>query len=336
MSLIDHYIRAVRHYLPRGPQQADILNELRDHLQTRLDERADELRRPLTEIEEEAVLAEHGDPLLVAERYGHVNVGLAFGRTLIGPKLFPLYIRILAFQLAITVVVLMALRLFTNRLGAGLAGVLLPMLFQFIVTTTVFTAIEVFERRGARARALGAAWTFPPPYLQHVPKWQSIAGLISIGLVALWWALLPYVPSLLLGGRAGALQIVPLAGWLYWTALGAMLLGAAQRAATLVRPDWNWLQPITRLVTNGTALALLYPLLQSYPYVVVGDARDVEQAAAAARGINNTIWWNLLTSGGIYWLIISAFMAWLCLQHLRYLRRRGRPVTPVSGGLRLC
>jgi hypothetical protein len=335
MSLLDHYIRAVRIYLPRGPQQTDILNELRDHLQTRLDEREEALGRPLTDGEEEAVLAEHGDPLLVAERYGHVNVGLSFGRQLIGPKLFPLYIRILGFQLALTVAVLLTIRQFSDARPGGVAGVLVPMLLQFIVTTTVFGAIDLFQRRSARTGAPGASWSFPPPYLQQVPKWQSLAGLISIGLVALWWALVPYMPSLLLGGRAGALQIVPLSGWLYWTALAVMLLGAAQRAATLVRPDWNWLQPITRLVTNGAGLALLYPLLQSYPYVVVGGARDVEQAAAAAGAINSAIWWHLLTSAGLYWLIVGGFMAWLCLQHLRYQRRRGRPA-PVSNGLRLC
>src|SRR5262245_7856834 len=188
MNLLDHYIRAVRVYLPRGPQQADILNELRDHLQTRLDERSDEIGRPLTEIEQEAVLAEHGDPLLVAQRYGRVNVGLSFGRQLIGPKLFPIYICILSLQLTLTVVVLLTIRWFSATPRTGAASVLMPMLLQFIVTTLVFTAVDLFQRRSARSEG---TWTFPPFYLQRIPKWQSLAGLICIGLVALWWVMVP-------------------------------------------------------------------------------------------------------------------------------------------------
>jgi hypothetical protein len=336
MNLLDHYLRAIRIYLPRGPEQADILNELRDLLQTKLDDREAELGRPLTEVEEEAVLADHGEPLLVAQRYGHVNYGVSFGRQLIGPKQFPLYVRILSFQLALTIIVLFIVRQFAASRPAGVGWLLTPLLLQIILTTLVFVAIDRFQSRSKDEDCPSAAWSFPPVYLQRIPKWQSWAGLVCIGIVGLWFALVPYVPSLLAGRIAGEIDIVPLKPWLYWSVVLVAAIGAAQRAATLIRPEWNWLQPFTRLLTNGALVALLYPLLQSYPYVTVGDAHDVAAATAAARRINGAIWWNLIAGIGLYWLINALVMTWMCVQHLRYLRRRGRITLPASSGLTLC
>ena len=38
MTLLNHYVNAVRMYLPKGPQQEDILSELSEHLQSKMDE----------------------------------------------------------------------------------------------------------------------------------------------------------------------------------------------------------------------------------------------------------------------------------------------------------
>ena len=101
MPLLDHYLRAVRLYLPKGPQQDDIVDEIAEHLTAKLEDEAARLGRPLTEVEEEAVLTRHGSPMIVAERYGVAQRGFAFGRQLISPELFPLYARVLAFQMPV-------------------------------------------------------------------------------------------------------------------------------------------------------------------------------------------------------------------------------------------
>jgi hypothetical protein len=62
MTLLNQYVKAVRMYLPKGPQQEDILSELSEHLQSRIDEEEDALGRPLTEVEQEALLSQHGNP----------------------------------------------------------------------------------------------------------------------------------------------------------------------------------------------------------------------------------------------------------------------------------
>jgi hypothetical protein len=114
----------------------------------------------------------------------------------------------------------------------------------------------------------------------------------------------------------------------YWPILLLLLAGIAQRSINLLYPQLNWLQPVTRLATNGLGAAMVYPILRSYPYVVVADAAANSGAASImARGINEAIWWNLFVGFGLYWLINACINAWLCLQHARYVARRRREQT---------
>lgn len=82
MTLIDQYLAAVAAQLPRDKRE-DITAELRDALMERVEAREEELGRPMTEAETEALLREFGHPLTVAARY---RGGAEY---LIGPELFP-------------------------------------------------------------------------------------------------------------------------------------------------------------------------------------------------------------------------------------------------------
>jgi hypothetical protein len=46
-------------------------------------------------------------------------------------------------------------------------------------------------------------------------------------------------------------------------------VGIAQRSVNLIRPEWSWLVPVTRVATTGLGLAMQYPMFKSFPYVVV-------------------------------------------------------------------
>src|SRR5438046_10533999 len=67
---------------------------------------AGELGRPLTESEQQALLKRRGNPLVLAGRYRQDYRTLAFGRQLIGPVLFPFYVRVLSFNLCLTFAVM--------------------------------------------------------------------------------------------------------------------------------------------------------------------------------------------------------------------------------------
>jgi hypothetical protein len=82
MTLTERYLKAVAAQLPKA-QREDIVAELRDAIQTRMEGREESLGRPLTEAEEETVLREFGHPLSVAARYG------SGPQHVVGPELYP-------------------------------------------------------------------------------------------------------------------------------------------------------------------------------------------------------------------------------------------------------
>jgi hypothetical protein len=316
VTLLDQYLHAVRHFLPSSADQQDILAELASHLQIKLDEREEALGRWLTEDEQAAVLTAYGTPLAVAERYGPKKVGLAFGRELIGPEVFSLYRMVLLAQFSLTLIVVTIISALGGFTGGMTGRYLGPMSMQFVISTAVFMAIDLFRRR-ERSRTL---WNFPPVHMQVVPRWQSIAGFVTLALVAAWWAAIPYAPFLLLGSASSRVTLGP--GWLafYWPALFPLLIGAAQRLMTFVEPRWIALQAGTRLFTNTWSVLLVFLFLRSYPYVV---AADVPGAEPVALRINDALWWNATASFGLYWLINAGFSAWQCWHHVaRSIRRR--------------
>ena len=68
MDLLDRYLDAVQRHLP-WDRQDDILAELRANLESQLEDKEEELGRPLTKEEAEAWLKKIGPPIQVAGRY---------------------------------------------------------------------------------------------------------------------------------------------------------------------------------------------------------------------------------------------------------------------------
>lgn len=85
MTLLDRYLRAVAAQLPKASRE-DIVAELRDLLLNRFEAKEEELGRPLTDAEQEAILREFGHPLSVAGRYG------AGPGHVVGPELYPYWL----------------------------------------------------------------------------------------------------------------------------------------------------------------------------------------------------------------------------------------------------
>ena len=316
MTLLHHYLQAVRMYLPRGARQEDIIQELGELLGEKLEDREAEMGRPLTELEQQAVLSEHGAPVVVADRYGATNRGLSFGRQLISPELFPLYLRLFLFQMAVTAAILAGLALFTGH-EISLTLALVSVMGQFVLLTTVFTVIDALRRMRSPFVLIG----FPPAYLQPVPRWQSLSGMTVLAVVALWWIGQRFMPSLVLLGAADVVEFT--GGWrvFFWPVLLILGIGISQRVATLIQPEWNWLQAISRLAVNVSLLILVIPFLDNYPYVAVSSQTPDPAADLLALRINNGMWGNVLYTLSIYWLITAAYHVWLCATIVRYASR---------------
>src|SRR6266478_7058736 len=108
MQIIDGYLHSVKTCLPEA-QADDIVKELSENIYAQIEDKESELNRSLTEAEVEAILKQHGHPLLVASRYRQEQHNVSFGRQIIGPALFPFYIRVLKFNLGLTSVVVLVI-----------------------------------------------------------------------------------------------------------------------------------------------------------------------------------------------------------------------------------
>src|SRR5277367_5023318 len=113
MQLVDRYLQAVKRLLPKA-QQEDILKELQANILSEMDEREAELGRALTDDEQSAILSRQGSPTLVASRYRQDQRTFTFGNVIIGPMVFPLYIRILALNVCITLCLVPFIRMFVG------------------------------------------------------------------------------------------------------------------------------------------------------------------------------------------------------------------------------
>jgi hypothetical protein len=318
MELLESYLKAVRRYLPRGHRD-DIIAELSEELRQQMEEREAQLGRTLRESEQMAILKEHGDPMVVARRYRQNVRSLTIGWELIGPELFPVYLMFLGFNLTLALGFTVAIFLYMHKTPEF--GVLFRTgVIQVAVVTLTFTILNLIRRKCPQP------WYYPSAELATmlpIPSWVSISGLCVWSVFSLWWAAVPFFPALVFGPAASALRLAPSWHRFYLPILILLVAGIVQRVANLVRPRWNSLLPASRLLINAVALGLQYPMIKSYPYVLVaGGAKDVAHAQQVAAAFNGTILWGVLSWMWMYHLINAVVYAWYCVPHLRRLLHR--------------
>ena len=142
MNLIDRYVRAVGDNLPRG-QRDDILRELTDSIHSRFEDEEATLGRPLVEAEEVAILRAYGHPMAVAARYRGDDRSVTFGGRLIGPELFPTYMKVLTANVVITLLVVAIIWVAgENGIVSAFAGAIVPIAIQFSIVTAIFVWID--------------------------------------------------------------------------------------------------------------------------------------------------------------------------------------------------
>ncbi len=321
MKLLKNYLKAVKWYLPRG-QRDDIINELQENLLSRMEDTEARLGRPLTELEQASILREHGEPVVVAGRYGANLKYVAFGRQLIGPMLYPIYIWILWLHWGVTFLIHLYMAIFKESLGIG--AFLIAASCQFIAVTIVFIILDIYHRKALQF------WCLHLEHINPISRWQSAFGLILWSVYSGYWALIPYFPALIFGNVSG-LKLAPVWHEFYWPILLLLLAGVAQRAINLAYPGWNWLQPSVRLVVNIIGLGMLYFLLSGYPYILVENAATaMSQAKRLASVLNAVIKATLLIGFSIYWLINVCTLVALCIKHARYRWSRRRKQVELS------
>jgi hypothetical protein len=282
-TLIDRYLRAVKDQLPRA-QQDDVIDELSENLRSQIEDEEAARGRPLLETEEAAILKRFGNPMVVAARYRGDTRSVSFGRQLIGPELFPTYLKVLTVNVVITLLVVVAILL----VGGGTAwssmyGGLVPIVIQFAIITGIFIYAD---RRFAKD---------PDSWDPHtvgltdpINDYGNLDGIANQLIGSAKTTSVPFTTSLLdLGLTAFGLTIlrsigvpdetgpfVPGPGWADLYVPVSVLFAAALIGpiVTLIRPSWVGFRVATRALFDGAFAVLLTISLALGQWVVLAPS----------------------------------------------------------------
>ncbi|MBK5991443.1 hypothetical protein ACFV2I_13990 [Streptomyces microflavus] len=182
-TLTERYVHEVVRRLP-ADQRDDIADELRTTIADTIEAR--DPARP--EAVEREVLSEMGDPIRHAARYADRPLAL------IGPDLYPTYIRLLAFLLTTVLPVITAVFVLLeivdgNGLGAAVgAGVETVFTVGAQMVTVLTVLFAVAERAGHRKGTLIRTTDWTPDDLPETREPQKVG--VGAVLTAVWYALL--------------------------------------------------------------------------------------------------------------------------------------------------
>lgn len=344
MEILEQYLKTIKMLLPKE-QQDDIIQDLSENLRSQIEDREAELGRPLTETEQQAIIQQHGNPLIVAGRYQQQNRSVAFGRQLIGPVLFPLYIRILCLNLGLTAAVILAVGFAMGR-GLEVGAFLNHALIQFAIVTFIFSAAEKYLQRSkdhwnpkdfgiSKGMAVPVFWlnAFSKSVAgkdpSKVSRSESVAVIIFNVIFALWW--IPIVSNLLQKTfviQGMTLKLGPGSSMMYFPILLLSVAGIMVTTVNLVRPKWIWLRAAWRTASSAIFVAILGLSIKTGNWVVfTGNASNLEQLQRAVASFNHGF--------GIGMTIAAIISALIFLVELwKLLRLRGGqslPITPISG-----
>jgi hypothetical protein len=329
MELLDRYLQAVRFWLPKA-QQDDMIEELRDDLNSQVEERESSLARRLNEDEIIALLRETGHPLKVAARYQPQQ------QSLIGLMLFPIYKFVLKmvglFYMLPSFLVWIALVLFVPQYHAenaflaalrGYGGMWTNAFVIFAIITLIFAVVEKFQGK------IDVLQRWDPRKLpaaskrkERVSRIETIFELIFSILFIWGWLALPGIAHAMLAPAEKILTLSPALTPYYWLCLLPMSLNMVQQAINLLRPEWTWLRPSVQLLSTTITAAIVTFMMRLYPYFTVanttaGDTKHAADYANLALHVNQISQWSLI----IFLFSLGAAMIIFAYQTVKSIRK---------------
>ncbi|MGC2695773.1 MAG: hypothetical protein WA738_08275 [Candidatus Angelobacter sp.] len=328
MELIERYLQAVRFWLPKAQQQ-DITAELRDDIQSRIEDKESALGRRVNEDEIVAILQQSGHPMRTAARYQPQE-------SLIGPALFPLYkfvVKIIALgYLAPWALVWFAMMLFmpsyrAQHLGVAMLGTWASFwsiaFTLFGIITLVFVVLERFQSR------LGYLQKWDPRKLprvaqrkDRVSRVESVFGLVFSIIFVVWWLGLPRYGHWMFAPVTGNVVLNPALRVYFLPALVPTLVLMVQQCINLFRPQWTWLRAAAMLAADGISLAIVLSVLKVFPYIVLAEgAKNADHYTQALLIVNQVVRWSFIGAavGICIALVVHAFQT---VQAVRQVVRR--------------
>jgi hypothetical protein len=321
-DLLDRYMHAVRFWLPKA-QQADIVAEIGEDLQSQVEEREAALGHTLNEDDVVALLKKRGSPAKVASGY-------LPEQRLMNPAMLPVYRLVLKIVLCWVFVPLFAFVFLGPVLAFGHPGhAVLVCLVEYWraafmtvgMVTTVFALLDRYQVKFKHAD------NWNPRKLPRVPgtqntmaRWNHLAGFIfGIAAAAIWVALLGQRTEFSLSSGA-RLILGPVWKEIYWTVLGLTLTSALFDLLSALYPRWTRVRSRVRIVIDVCALVGVAALLKTGNFVEI-----VGGNFSAADLANKLAWFN----GMIDYTAIAAAVVMVieAICEIRFLMRgkRARP-----------
>lgn len=337
MDLVDRYLRAVAKALPEA-QREDIIRELSEDIRSEMEDKQIALGRPLIEAEQQELLKQRGNPLLLAARYHQDDRRVAFGRQLIGPVLYPFYIKVLSFNLGLTFVVVgtifLALSVSGKPVGFNdvLSSCLLQLFIQFGAVTLIFSLIDrhltknpdrwnLSGKCGAVQLDIGTGRNISLPIerSQQISRFESVSIIVASAVALVWMTEVRNYPFLILGPAAVFLKLAPIWYQVYFPIVLLTVSEIVRATINLVRPDWTLFRAVYGIFVQFGGLAVVYFLIRAGSWVTAADsaAGGATGYTHAAQIVNQWIYYGLLVSA-----IFSAVM--LVVRVVRLIHRQPR------------
>ncbi|RYE01627.1 MAG: hypothetical protein EOP61_10725 [Sphingomonadales bacterium] len=292
MDLIERYLGAVRWNLPTGKTD-DILAELREVIESRIDDREAALGRSLDRSEISALLKEFGHPITVAGGYRDQ-------RALIGAEVFPFYWFALRVVLAVVLVieaVQFGARVIASggplaqTISQGIGGTVASLLLNAAIVTLAFAVIE---RTGWLSDYL-QKWK--PESLPSLPRIEArprkiaepIAGVI-FGVAFLGWWMGAFHINWMPREADVLVQGAPIWTALYWPIAALVSVRVAFEAASLLVPTWKPVRALLAIACAGGTVALCAILYQAGRlFTVIPVNAGPEQLAHIQQGLDTAM-----------------------------------------------
>jgi hypothetical protein len=312
MELLDRYLQAVKKHLP-WQRQDDILAELRANLESQLDEKLEELGRPLTPAEADAWIQQLGSPVQMASHYQPQQY-------LIGPAIYPVYLYVLRIASMWALAIYTLVATITLVLGSSISGEAvaqaafrLPSIVIQVAAwvTLVFAGLEFIAARypGKCPPIAGLYGKWSPSELPRLeparrpgekrPSYAQAVTEVIFGFVVLaWLVLVPRHPFLMFGPGMAILhgspfRLNPSLLTFYWWIVGLNALQLAWRCIDLLRGAWQHPGPLPRIVAKlfGAIPLVLLAYLPRSAYVLLRHpetdmSRYAQTVDATNRGIH--------------------------------------------------
>jgi hypothetical protein len=270
-TLLDRYLYAIAEALPDDAGKEDIVAEIRDELQSQIDDGKDEVD----------AIRGYGHPRVVAARYARVQY-------LIGPDLFPFYGTTLrnVLTLGVTIVLvaggLAAILAHDGRLFFDTLGVAWNTALWIVATITIiFVVAERVPQRGeSRLGPFSRAWDprkLPAPSaLPPVKRYAVLVEFIAnfLALLVLLDVRTQYIPlDALVAGILASGHAVLTPAWypMYYATVAGSAIVAASAIVAFVRPSLAVTHEVLRALAGAVTIGGIAVTLSRGPWIVAPD-----------------------------------------------------------------